>query len=143
VSGLAKLGALFLLLMGIFWTLVGGLAMIGGGVFRTMFRDAGFEGLEQGQLADILGGAIFAVGLVILVVAIVEVAVGIFAWRGSGVARLMGILYGLVFGITSLMAASGARNAADTGRSDLVLFAFAAIYLYTAVVFIIRYRSAA
>jgi hypothetical protein len=144
VSGLAKLGALFLFLLGLFWTIIGLLAMVAGQVFRSLFEGVTAEGFRQGQLADIAGGMIVAVGLVIVVVALLEMAIGVFAWRGSGFARLLGTLYGLFFGVITLLMATGAsRSQTDAADGGVVLLAFGLAYLYTAVVFIFRWRNAA
>jgi len=144
VSGLAKLGALFLFLIGLFWGLIGLLALVAGELFRQLFENARMEGLEEGQLANFVGGAIIAIGVVILVVAVLEVLVGLFAWRGSGFARLLGVLYGLFFGVLSLLMATGAsRSDSDAAGGGVVLLAFGLAYLYTAVVFIFRWRSPA
>jgi len=146
VTGLSKVGALFLFLVGLVWTLVGIVGVVAAGVFRSLVENMNLEGLEgvsQGQVADIFAGAVIGIALVILVIAIVEMLVGIMAWRGSGFARMLGVLYGLFFGLTGILAAQGATQSdQDTARGGLILLVLAAGYLYTAAVFAVRWRSA-
>jgi hypothetical protein len=142
VSGLAKLGALFLSLMGLLWTAIGLLGLVGGSLFTSLFNGTTVEGLDERQFGNIVGGVIIAVALVILVSAIVEIVVGIAAWRGSGFGRMLGVLYGLFFGITCLMASTGASSNADAARGSIFFIVLAFGYLYTAAVFIVRYRNA-
>ena len=145
ITGLAKLGALVLVLGGLFWTLIGALLLLAGGLARTILEGVDVEGLGDVRFADIAGGLIFAFGIVILVVAILELLTGIFAWRGSGVARILGILYGLGFGSITLMTAlsPSARDAVSGSGATIVPLAIGVAYLYTALVFIARWRNPA
>jgi hypothetical protein len=139
VTGLSKLGAVVLLLFGLLWTAIGVVFIAIGGVARSAFDDAGLR-----SLGDVAGGVVIGVGIVILVIAVVEVLTGIFAWRGSGVARVLGVLYGLFFGVGSLLIAiSGERSdaAANAAGAVVVLLVFAIAYLYTVAVFIFRWRT--
>ena len=143
VTGLAKLGALVLLLMGLLWTLAGIGLIAAGGAIRDSIATSEFS-----NLADFASNALIAVGGGIAVFAVVEFLVGIFAWRGHGFARILGILYGLVFGIGALAIALGARSDSTSGSTSAstggigVLVAIAVLYLYVAVIFMVRYRRA-
>ena len=97
------------------------------------------------RVADIAGGVIAGIGVVVLVIAVVEVLTGFLAWRGSGFARVLGILYGLVFGGLTLLAAAGSSGRAEVAGSGagMVSLVVGLAYLYTAVIFIIRWRSPA
>ena len=145
VTGLAKLGALVLVLFGLFWSLIGAALLVAGGLATSILEQMDLEGMDQGQLGDILGGAIAGFGIVILLIAIVEVLVGIFAWRGSGFARMLGILYGLGFGGITLLAALGSSQSAEVSAAGggVATLAIAIAYLYVALVFIVRYRARA
>jgi hypothetical protein len=146
VTGLAKLGALILFLMGILWSLIGLAFVVGGGFLTQILEGVEVEGLGEGVFGNILAGLAVGVGLVILVIAIMEAIVGILSWRGSGFARVMGILYGLLFGLgtlSSVMSASQVPEAsADGAGGGIVAIVIAIAYLYVAIVFIFRYRSA-
>ena len=99
---------------------------------------------DRERLGDLAGGVLAIFGIVILAVALVEIATGLFAWRGTGFARVVGILYGLVFGLGALLPVIGSSPTTantDTGGGVAVLLVFAVGYLYTALVFIVRYRS--
>ena len=74
-----------------------------------------------------------------------EILTAIFAWRGNALARVMGILYGLVFGIGSLLAAlGGLRSEADGAAGGAaVLLAFAIGYLYVLGAFTVSWRRRA
>lgn len=141
VTGLSKLGALVLFLFGLLWTAIGVVFIAIGGVAKNAFDNAGLHGL-----GDVAGGVVIGFGVVILVFAVVEVLTGIFAWRGSGVARVLGVLYGLFFGVGSLLVAvSGERSDVTTNAAGAVavLLVFAICYLYTVAVFIFRWRAPA
>lgn len=142
-TALAKLGALILFLWGLLFTLLGLVAIAGGALFRDAIRSLSPD-LDVGQFGDVAGGFIVIVGVVILVIAIVEMLVGVFSFRGSGFARVLGILYGLFFGLFMLAGSLGSRDLGDGtaggGTFGLVL---AASYLYTAIVFVVAYRSKA
>ena len=51
-----------------------------------------------------------SLGVVILVIGIVEVLAGIFSWRGSGWARVVGIIYGLLLGLLFVAGLFGPRS---------------------------------
>jgi hypothetical protein len=139
VSGLAKLGALILILFGVLWTLIGGGFLLLGGIAKNLGDQTGISGL-----GDLAGDVLAIFGIVILVVALVEIATGLFAWRGTGFARFVGILYGLVFGLGTLLPVLGSSRTStttDTTGGVAVLLVFAVGYLYTALVFIVRYRD--
>jgi hypothetical protein len=146
VSGLAKLGALVLFVFGVLWALIGGLLLVAGGAIRDQLGFAQDFGQPFGQdFGDLAAGLFVGIGIVILFIALVEILAGIFAWRGSGLARFAGIVYGLVFGVGSLLVAAGGRGTDAAAAQGGVLFmaVFAIGYLYTLLVFIFRWRRAA
>ena len=141
VSGLSKIGALVLVLFGLFWTVIGALFVVSG----NLIKDTINLSQDFGDLGNAVAGILFVFGIAILVIAIVEVLVGIFAWRGSGLARVLGILYGLLFGLGSLFVMSGARQAeaGASGSPAIVLIVFGVGYLYVLVAFLFRWRQSA
>jgi hypothetical protein len=139
VTGPAKLGALVLIVFGVLWALLGVVIILSGSVITSL---PGFgDQIGNLQLSS-LTGIIVGVGIVILFIALVEVLAGIFAWRGSGLARFIGMVYGLVFGLGTLLSVAQASQAssADTRGGGLFLLVFAIGYLYVLAVFIFRWR---
>lgn len=141
-TGLAKLGSLILILWGLLFTLLGGVTVAGGALFRDALRSMAGQDLEGGQFADALGAGLAIIGVIVLVIALAEVLVGIFSWRGSGFARVLGIIYGLLFGLTLLAGSLGAPTDGSNG-GGVVGLVLAGSYLYTAFIFIVAYRSRA
>jgi hypothetical protein len=129
-----------LIVFGALWAVIGALLLVASGVIRDMVGSV--SGLGVGDLA---AGLFVGIGIAILFVALVEILAGLFAWRGSGLARFAGIVYGLVFGVGSLLVATGGggTDAAASQGGALFIGLFAAGYLYTLVVFIFRWRRAA
>jgi hypothetical protein len=141
VTGLAKLGALILIIFGILFALAGAVLLVVGREFETATIDPGLE-----QYRDLFGRLAAGLGIVILAIAIVEIIVGIFAWRGSGFARFIGIIYGIIFGLLGLAGIAGSGTTQPgttpgTTTSSIVPAVIVAVaYLYVAVVFIFRFR---
>jgi len=144
VTGLAKLGALVLLVFGVLWGLGGVLLIVVGGAIRDQFDFTQNLGLTY-DVGNVLTGVLLAVGIVILVIALGEILTAIFAWRGNGLARVVGIVYGLLFGLGSLSIAARSTSADVAGSAAGALFmaVFAVGYLYTVVVFMFRWRRRA
>jgi hypothetical protein len=142
VTGLAKLGALVLILNGILWTLVWG-AIVGLGAAAKGSLDS-FGGTSFG---DAVGGALAAVGVFFLVVAVLELLVGVGSWMGKDWGRIGGIVYSLVFGgvllLSGLSALGASSDTANATGGALIVLAFAAAYIYTLIVFAIRWRGRA
>jgi len=139
VTRLAKLGALVLILFGLLWAVIGGALLAVGGALTSANEPTGF--FPVGFLAGLAAG----IGIAILVVAIIEVVIGVFAWRGSGFSRFIGTIYALVFGIGSLLIAlGGGQNSTDstanTTSGVVILLVFAIGYLFTALAFIFRWK---
>jgi hypothetical protein len=131
IGTLSRRGAVALVALGVLWALVGAVILL----FRP---DEGDDSFFRAPI-----------GIAMLIPALVQVVTGIFAWRGSGLARAVGILLGLVFGVGSVFGALAAVSPlTSTGalRTVPLLVVFivgAAGYLYTLVVFIFRWHRAA
>jgi hypothetical protein len=138
VTGLAKLGALVLVVFGLLWALIGVLFVVAVSAIRDL-ADLG-PGFR-----DLAAGLFVGIGIVILFIALVEILAGIFAWRGSGLGRFIGIVYGLVFGGGTLLPVlqGSQTDVAGAQGGALFLLVFAVGYLYTLVVFLFRWRRAA
>jgi hypothetical protein len=142
VTGLAKLGAVILILNGILWTLIWG-AIVALGAAAKGSLDS-FGGTSFG---DTVGGALAAVGIFFLVVAVLELLVGVGAWMGKEWGRIGGIVYSLLFGavllLSGLSALAAGNDGTNTAGGALILLAFAAGYVYALIVFAIRWRGRA
>jgi hypothetical protein len=139
VTTLARVGALFLATTGLLAVIIGALFVILG---RAL---TGNNSVFDDTLGDVAGVAFVVLGAIIVVFFGLQFLAGIFAWRGSGVARVIGVIYGLFFGLLGLAGTLNARGAASgvrTGGGVLgVLIAVG--YLYTAIVFIAAWRRKA
>ena len=97
-------------------------------------------------VGDTLGGAVAIIGVFFLIIAVLELVVGIASWMGKEWARIGGIIYGLVFGgiclVGALGTASGGSSSGTNTTSGLIVLGVLAIaYFYTLVVFAVRWRS--
>jgi hypothetical protein len=144
VTGFAKIGAVVLVVNGILWTLFWGAIVLLGAAAKGSLDSLG----GGTALGDSIGGAIAAVGIFFLVIAVLELIVGVASWMGKEWARIGGIVYALLFGgvlLLSGLSALGAGNSTgtNTAASALVILAFAIAYIYTLVVFAVRWRGRA
>jgi hypothetical protein len=127
--------------------------IIGGSAFRSIFDQFGPLSTNANNVdaaGNIVGGVFIGIGIVILVLAIVEVLGGFGALLGKTWGRILGILYSLVFGAFLLIGLTGAtRAAADVGTDNgaggglifiLVMFV---LYLYSLIVLLLRWRGPA
>jgi hypothetical protein len=142
VTGLSKIGAVILLINGILWTLIWGAVVALGAAAKGSLDSMGGT-----AFGDAVGGALAAVGIFFLVIAVLELLVGVGAWMGKEWGRIGGIVYSLLFGgvlLFSGLSALGARSdAANATGGALILLAFAAAYIYTLIVLAVRWRGRA
>jgi hypothetical protein len=138
-TNLARLGAVFLDVMGILFILFGLLVLLGGAALRDIGDSAGF-----GQA---VGGAVAVLGIVLAVIGALQLLSGLFAWRGSGGGRAGGIIFGLLFGLFGLLGlisslrVNSITGGADTGGGLVVSLVLTIGYLYTAAVFLFAFRE--
>jgi hypothetical protein len=141
VTVLARVAGLLLLLIGVFWGVIGALAIVGGQAAKDALNNAGLAGGDAA--ATVLAG----VGIILLFFAFWEVLGGIGAIAGKGWGRVIGILYSLFFGIAALLPLSGATRAASDNTDlgpVLVFFGGHVIaYIFIFVVLAIRWRGKA
>ncbi|HYC07554.1 MAG TPA: hypothetical protein VEG29_06480 [Candidatus Binatia bacterium] len=143
VTILARFAGLLLLLIGVFWGVVGVGFVAGGQVLKGLVDPAQVPGL-----GDAVGTAFAAIGIVFIFFAFWEILGGIGAIAGKGWGRWIGIIYSLLFGIASLLSLSGTTRAASDTSSDAmpVLAFFGAhviAYIFIFVVLAIRWRGKA
>lgn len=136
VTGLAKLGSVVLILFGLLFGLAGALLILAAGLIRDAL------GSQAAEFGDVFVGLAAFFGIVILGLMFLQILAGIFAWRGSGFARFIGVIYGLLLGLLFLAGLSGSTQAPAGDTNSLIpTLVFAIGYLYVAVVFIFRFRS--
>ena len=150
ITILARIAGLFLVLVGLFWGAIGVVLIIGGSAFKSVIDQFGplnANGTDVDTAGNIVGGVFVGIGIVILVLAIVEVLGGFGALIGKTWGRILGILYSLVFGAFLLVALAGGTRSADVGDTSgatgglifvLVMFL---LYLYSLVVLLLRWRG--
>jgi hypothetical protein len=139
VTVLARIGGLFLVLIGLFWGLIGLAFVVGAGVVKNYLDVSTLPGY-----ADFFGGALATVGIVILVAAIVEVLAGIGGMLGKGWARALGIIYAFVFGAFSLFIVTQGGRAGDGSAGGVLFFAaHLVLYAYVLIIFLVRWRGRA
>ena len=142
VTLLSKFAGIIILLFGLGWTAIGALITFGGAVVSTASDSSAFS-----QLGDALGGVIAGLGVVILVIAIVELLGGIGILLSKSWGRIIGITYSLIFGAGSLLIAFGggrANDATDAGPGVLIFgLTFFVLYAYSLVVLMARWRGPA
>jgi len=140
VTALAKIGAVFMDVIGVLVILFGLLIVAGGALVgnSNIFEQNGITGFN-------VGGFLAVIGVVVGIIGLLHLLIGIFAWRGAEPARIGGIIIGLLFGILGVLGALGGTNSASgNGGSGIGLsLAISLAYLYTGIVFLLRYRERA
>jgi hypothetical protein len=151
VTILARLAGLFLVLLGLFWGLIGVVLIIGGSAFRSFLDNFGPLNSDTNTVdaaGNIVSGVFVGIGIVMLVLAIVEVLGGFGAILGKTWGRIIGILYSLVFGAFLLIGLTGSTRASDLSDGDarggvIFLLVMFLLYLYALVVLLLRWRGRA
>jgi hypothetical protein len=151
VTILARIAGLVLVLLGLFWGLIGVVLIIGGSAFRSFLDNFGPLSTNASNVdaaGNIVGGIFVGIGIVMLILAIVEVLGGFGAMLGKTWGRIIGVLYSLVFGVFLLIGLTGSSRAADVSNTDtrggvIFLLVMFLLYLYALVVLIIRWRGRA
>ena len=145
VTGLAKVGGLIIALIAALWIFFGVLIVIGGALTKGLFDSIG----SGSQVSDAVGGAIAVVGVIILVFAVIEFVGGLGALFGKDWGRVISVIFGLLFGVASLLigvsALAGGRSTdSDVASSAiggaLFFLAHAALYLFATIVLMARWR---
>jgi hypothetical protein len=144
VTGLAKIAGIFLLVFGLLWTGIGALFVLGGAAAKVGGSNAGIPGL-----GNAVGDFVAGFGIVILVIAVVEIlgAIGVLLSKEWG--RIIGIVYSLIFGLGSILIVGGgasANNVSNTNGGGVTLIiglVFLIGYAYSLIVLAARWRGRA
>ncbi|MEP6681213.1 MAG: hypothetical protein ABJB65_07005 [Chloroflexota bacterium] len=132
----ARVAALILGLFGVAFVGVGGLL-----VFTELNPSAANPGIVVTEFGQGVRSVFVAVGLLVALLALVEIAAAVGAWMGQAWGRVPGILYAVVFGVGSLviLLTSLGREPAAAGTALIVGWFVA--YAYVAVALIAKWRG--
>jgi hypothetical protein len=134
VTPLAKIGAVFMVIIGVLLSIVGAIVVIGGAAFSGNSEIPGF--------GRALAGAVAVFGVIILIIGVLHALAGIGSWRGAGVARVLAIILGILFGLIALAGAAGGTNSDGVSTSGGPISWLVAIgYIYTAIVLIFAWKQ--
>jgi hypothetical protein len=143
VTGLAKLAGIIVLVFGLLWTAIGVLITFLGGAAKV-----GSSGTALPEFVNSVGDVVAGFGIVILVIAIVEVLGGIGVLMSKDWGRIIGIVYSLLFGFGSVFIVIGGINASNvTDSGGLVTLVIGLVfligYLYSLFALGVRWRGRA
>ena len=141
VSGLARIAGIVILLFGLFWGAIGGLILVAGGLAKVGSGSTSFA-----QFGDAVGNFIAGFGIVILVLAIIELIAGIGILMSKDWARVAGVVYALIFGVGSVFIVLGGVGASNTdtnagGGTVIFGLVFLIGYIYALFALGMRWRS--
>jgi hypothetical protein len=146
VTGLGRIAGLVISLIACIWIFFGAIIIVGGAVTKGLFDNIG----SGTDVSNAVGGAIAVFGIIILVLALIELAGGLGTLFGKDWGRVISIIYALLFGIATLLIglsafASSRNDAISSGATTGGLFfiAHAIAYIFVAIVLIVRWRGRA
>jgi len=120
------LAAIFYIIVGVLLLLGGLLALLGGG----MLGGLDLEGMPG--LGGVLGGALFVIGLIIIVVAILFLASGIGSLQGKNWARVLGIVLGVIGAVLGVLGILGGMGGGVDASGLIWNVVFTALYALAA-----------
>ena len=122
------LGSIYLIVMGVLWTLGGAACAIGGGAI------GGINVPEMPGIGGAIGGALLVVGIIALLLGILQIAAGAGAMSGKNWARVTGIIVASIAAILFLL--GGITSLGQDASSGVVTLVIGALYALTAFVLI-------
>ncbi|HEY7599230.1 MAG TPA: hypothetical protein VH741_04815 [Candidatus Limnocylindrales bacterium] len=125
------LGSIYLIVMGVLTSLLGGCAAIGGAAFGQLGAGTDASG-PFGALGALLAG----LGIVILVLGIVGIVAGAGALSGRGWARWTGIILSAIFAVLLILGGVSSLGAQNGMTSALVSLVLGVLYALTAWAFV-------
>jgi hypothetical protein len=147
VTGLAKIAGIVILLFALFWGAIGALILFAGGLAKVGSSSSGVANVAQ--FGDAVGNFIAGFGIVILILAIIELIAGIGILMSKDWARVAGIVYALIFGFGSIFIVLGGVGASNSdvntggaGAGTLIFgLVFLIGYIYAIFALGLRWRA--
>ena len=124
------LGSIYLLVIGVLISLVGGCTIIGGSAISSL------GGSDTTGTAGAIAGFVAGFGIFILILGILQIVAGAGALGGRGWARWLGIVLSIIFAIILLLGALGTMASNNGITSGLVTLIIGVLYALTAYAFI-------
>jgi hypothetical protein len=121
------LGSIFLIVMGVLISLVGGCATIGGGVLSQAANGTPNAGFAGG-----IGSFIAGLGIFILVLGIISIVAGAGVLGGRNWARWLGIVISIIFAILLVLGGLGSLTATNGATSGIGTLVVGVLYALTA-----------
>lgn len=125
------LGAIYLIVMGVLTSLVGGCAALFGGAFGQLGAGAGADA-PFGAIGAILAG----IGIVIVILGILSIVAGAGALGGKGWARWTGIILSAIFAVLSILSGVSSLGMQDGLTGGIFSIVIGVLYALTAWAFI-------
>jgi hypothetical protein len=136
VTGLARVAGIILIVLGALTTL-GGVILLASGAFLG----AASSQTDVPFFAGAVGGLVFFFGVIVAGLGVIQILAGIGARRGSGAARITGIVVGVLFAYFGLVGLVGAGDGNSGDSSPLVALAILLLYGFVALVLAFRWKS--
>lgn len=126
------LGSIYLLVLGVLESLVGGCTIVGGSAISSL------GGTDTTGTAGAIAGFVAGIGIFVLVLGILQIVAGAGALGGRGWARWLGIVLSVIFAVLTLLGALGTMIGGNNGiTSGLVSLIIGVLYALTAYAFIV------
>ena len=148
MTGIARIAGLIVAVLACLWAVVGAIIIVGGALSKGVL-DSVYNGTDAG---NVVGGFFAGIGIVVLVLALIELIGGLGALFGKDWGRVISIIYSLLFGVATILiglsAIAGGRTT-DTAVSStsttggLFFLAQGIAYAFAAIVLMARWRGRA
>ncbi len=146
VKMLGRIGGLVIALIAALWVLLGAIAVAGGAALKTWIDSLN----TSADAGNAVGGFVAGLGIVILVLALIELVAGLAAAFGKDWGRIISIIYAFVFGVPLLLVTFSALTASrDAGVTTdatgglIILLVHVVGYVFAAIVLMASWRGRA
>jgi hypothetical protein len=121
------LGSIYLIVMGVLTSLLGGCAAIGGAAFGQLG-----SGTDSASVFGGFGAFLAGLGIFILIIGILGIVAGAGALGGKGWGRWIGIVISIIFAILLILGGVGSLTATNGMTSGIVTLVLGVFYALTA-----------
>jgi hypothetical protein len=121
------LGAIYLIVMGVLTSLLGGCAAVGGAAFGQLG-----SGTDSASVFGGFGALLAGIGIFILVLGILGIVAGAGALGGKGWGRWIGIIISIIFAILFILGGVGTLTGTNGMTSGIVTLVLGVAYALTA-----------